>query len=315
MTMELQEVAAWLMRHDNYLLITHRRPDGDTLGSAAALCHALRRLGKTAHLYRNPEITETFLPFTAPYLAPDGYEGKTVVSVDVADTRILPLGVEGQIDLRLDHHVTESDMSPRNIVWSDKAACGELILALIDLLCGGIDKEEADLLYIALSTDTGCFVYANTKADTFAAASRLLEAGADLPKLNKILFRTKSREKLALEGMVFSSLRSYKDCAINIAIITLDMLERSGVTEDDCNDLASLAGLVKGNRVAITVRELSTDPPMSKVSLRTDGSVDASVICERFGGGGHKMASGCELPMTAWGTAETIRLAVEEAWA
>lgn len=313
--MELQDCAAWLNAHDRYLLITHRRPDGDTLGSAAALCHALRRLGKTAHLYVNTEVTETYLPFVESYFAPAGYEAETFVSVDVADTRMLPPDYAGRVDLRLDHHLTESKMSPLNVVWSSKAACGELILALIDVLCGGIDKAEADLLYMAVSTDTGCFCYANTHADTFAAASRLLEAGADLPRLNKILFRTKSRAKLALEGMVFSSLRSYRDCAINVAVITLDMMERSGATEDDCDDLASLAGLVKGNRVSITVRELSSDPSLSKVSLRTDGSVDASRVCAGFGGGGHKMAAGCELPMAPSGTAEAIRLAVEAVWA
>ena len=115
--------------------------------------------------------------------------------------------------------------------------------------------------------------------------------------------------------MVCSSLRSYRDHAINIAVITLDMLRRAGVTEDDCSDLASLAGQVRGNRVAITVRELSVDPPRSKVSLRTDGGVDASQVCARFGGGGHKMASGCELHLPPDETADAVRRAVEEVWA
>ena len=138
---------------------------------------------------------------------------------------------------------------------------------------------------------------------------------ADLSLLNKIFFRTKSPARLALEGMVCSSLRSYRDHAINIAVITLDMLRRAGVTEDDCSDLASLAGQVRGNRVAITVRELSVDPPRSKVSLRTDGGVDASQVCARFGGGGHKMASGCELHLPPDETADAVRRAVEEVWA
>ena len=188
-------------------------------------------------------------------------------------------------------------------------------LLLIELLLGTPDKEEADLLYIAVSTDTGCFCYANTNSDTFRAAARLFDAGAELPRLNKLLFRTKTPERLALEGMVFSSLRSYRDHAINVAVITLDMLRRSGVTEDDCSDLASLAGQVRGNRVSMTVRELSADPPRCKVSLRTDGGVDASQVCALFGGGGHKMASGCELDLPPDETADAVRRAVEEAWA
>ena len=289
--MELLECAAYLRAHDNYLLVTHQRPDGDTLGSASALCHALRRLGKTAHLYKNPEITEMFVPFVSPYYVPEGFVPETCVSVDVAENKLLALGFEGKISLKLDHHVPRGEQPENAVIWTHSAACGELVLALIDALVGGPDKTEADLLYIAVSTDTGCFCYANTNSATFRAAARLCDAGADLPLLNKIFFRTKSPARLALEGMVCSSLRSYR------------------------SDLASLAGQVRGNRVAITVRELSVDPPRSKVSLRTDGGVDASQVCARFGGGGHKMASGCELDLPPDETADAVRRAVEEVWA
>ena len=231
------------------------------------------------------------------------------------ENKLLALGFEGKISLKLDHHVPRGEQPENAVIWTHSAACGELVLALIDALVGGPDKTEADLLYIAVSTDTGCFCYANTNSATFRAAARLCDAGADLPLLNKIFFRTKSPARLALEGMVCSSLRSYRDHAINIAVITLDMLRRAGVTEDDCSDLASLAGQVRGNRVAITVRELSVDPPHSKVSLRTDGGVDASQVCARFGGGGHKMASGCELDLPPDETADAVRRAVEEVWA
>ena len=285
--MELLECAAYLCAHDNYLLVTHQRPDGDTLGSASALCHALRRLGKTAYLYKNGEITESFVPFVSPYFAPEDFAPEICVSVDVAEEKLLARGFEGKISLKLDHHVPRGEQPEHAVVWTHRAACGELVLALIEEMLGAPDKTEADLLYIAVSTDTGCFCYANTNSATFRAAARLCDAGADLPLLNKIFFRTKSPARLALEGMVCSSLRSYRDHAINIDVITLDMLRRAGVTEDDCSDLASLAGQVRGNRVSVTVRELSADPPRSKVSLRTDGGVDASQVCARFGGGGH----------------------------
>ena len=165
--MELLECAAYLRAHDNYLLVTHQRPDGDTLGSASALCHALRRLGKTAHLYKNPEITEMFVPFISPYYAPEGFVPETCVSVDVAENKLLALGFEGKISLKLDHHVPRGEQPENAVIWTHSAACGELVLALIDALVGGPDKTEADLLYIAVSTDTGCFCYANTNSATF----------------------------------------------------------------------------------------------------------------------------------------------------
>lgn len=313
--MELLECAEFLRTHDNYLLVTHQRPDGDTLGSASALCHALRRLGKTAHLYKNEEVTESFLPFVEAYFAPADFVPAVCVSVDVAEKKMLAHGFSGDIALKLDHHVARGEQPENAVIWTHAAACGELVLALIENLLGAPDKTEADLLYIAVSTDTGCFCYANTNGDTFRAAAKLADAGAELPLLNKIFFRTKSPARLALEGMVCSSLRSYRDHAINIAVITLDMLRRSGVTEDDCSDLASLAGQVKGNRVSMTVRELSQNPPECKVSLRTDGGVDASQVCALFGGGGHKMASGCELALPPEETAQAVLRAVEEAWA
>lgn len=313
--MDLNTCADYLRQHDQYMLITHRRPDGDTLGSAAALCHALRRAGKTAFLYPNPEITDTYMPFIKPYLADASYTGETFVSVDVADEPLFCRGFTGKVDLWLDHHPGRNGLERFGMVWPQKASCGELVMEIIESLCGDICPEEANLLYMAVSTDTGCFVYANTNAETHRAAARLADAGAQFHPINNLLFRTRSRARLMLEGMIFSSLRSYRNDSINVAVITLDMMRRSGATEDDCDDLANLAGLVRGNRVSITVRELRTDPPQSKVSVRTDGCVDASRVCALFGGGGHKMAAGCEMDKTPEETAEAMRLAVEEAWA
>ena len=311
--MELAECARFLQAHDNYLVVTHRRPDGDTLGCAGALCHALRRMGKTAWIYPNPETTETYLPFIGKFFAPEDFVPGTRVAVDVAEAGILCRGYDGPVDLWIDHHASRTDRSPA-LVRPEKASCGEIILELTEALLGAPDPEEADLLYIAVSTDTGCFCYANTDAQTHRAAARLLDAGARLAPLNKLLFRTKSRARLSLEGQVFSTMRSYRKNAINVAVITLEMLRTSGVTENDCDDLANLAGLVSGNRVAITVRELSAEPPVCKISLRTDGSVDASAVCGRFGGGGHRMASGCEIALAPEEAAQAVQAAVEELW-
>ncbi len=311
---DLTRCADFFREHDRFLIITHRRPDGDTLGSAAGLCHALGRLGKTARLFPNPEITELYQPMTEPWLAPEGYAYDTAVAVDVADAGMISAGYTGGIDLWLDHHPDRGEPRQNAVVWAEKASCGELVMELIEQLCGNIDREEADMLYTALSTDTGCFLYDNTHADTHRAAARLLEAGADLPRLNKLLFRSKSRARVLLEGMICASLRSYRENGINVAVVTLDMMERSGATEDDCNDLASLAGQVHGNRAAITVRELRCDPPLCKVSLRTDGMINAASVCARFGGGGHAMASGCELACGPEEAAERVRSVVEELW-
>jgi len=312
--MNTAECAGLLKARDNYLLVTHKRPDGDTLGSAAALCHALRRLGKTAWLFPNTEVTENYYPLVEKLFAPAGFAPDHCISVDVAEMSMAAKGFEGNIFLKIDHHIPRGEMGEYQLIRTECAACGEIVLSLIESMGLVPDKTEADCLYTAVSTDTGCFSYANTNGATFRAAGRLVDLGADLPRLNKLYFRTKTRSRLLLEGMVFSTLRSEKNAAINIAVITMKMLERSGVTENDLDDLANLAGQVAGNRVAITVREICHEPPRCKVSLRTDGSVNASYVCARFGGGGHRMASGCELSCSPEETAEALLKAVEDVW-
>lgn len=307
---ELAEVASLLKKKDSFLLLTHKRPDGDTLGSAAALCHALRRMGKTAYLFNNPQVTESYAAIVAPYLAPSEFSPSFVIAVDTADKNMLPIGFQGPVDLSLDHHASSALYGRFNLVWQDKAACGELILELIVALCGGFDAEEAELLYIAISTDTGCFLYANTTAETLRAAARLLDMGVNNGRLNKRLFRTLSRPRLRLEGMIYSTLRSERDGAVNIAVITLDMMKQAGATEDDCEDLAAVAGRVEGNRTAVTIREL--EGGICKVSVRTDGTVNASEVCKKFGGGGHDMAAGCEMRCSPQEAADKILEAINE---
>ena len=309
--MTREECAEYLRQHDRYLLLTHIRPDGDTLGGAAALCHGLRRLGKEAYLYPNREITRTYTGMISPYFAPEDYEYDTVVAVDVAEKHMICRGYEGKVDLSIDHHPNGGKFSEYFILDSAKAAGGELIMEIMELL-GGIDRDEADLLYTAVSTDSGCFRFANTTADTFRAAARLTDAGARVAELNKLLFRSKSRARMLLEGAICSSLLSYRDTEINIAVVTLEMMERAQAGEDDCQDMADLAGMVIGNKVAVTVRELR--PGHCKISVRTDGSVNAITVCERFGGGGHKMAAGCEIELPPFEAAEAVRLVVEELW-
>ena len=307
----LNECADILRAHDGYCLLTHTRPDGDTLCSAAALCSALRRMGKHAAMYRNPDITETYQPIVAPYLWTEGKRAFTV-ACDVADVSMLPEKWSGAVDLAIDHHPKNPGYAAATLLNGEKASCGELVMELIELLCGDLTKEEATLLYIAVSTDTGCFSYGNTKADTLRAAAHLVDCGAANGALNKQFFRSYSPGRIRLEGYIFANLQSFRANAVNIAVVTLDMMRQAGATEDDCEDLASLPGKVRGNRVSFMIRELSEG--RCKVSVRTDGSVNAAELCARFGGGGHPMAAGCTLNADPEIAALLMQAAVNEEW-
>ena len=310
--MTAQECSQLLLSKNNILIITHTNPDGDTLCSAAALCSALRRAGKRANLFRNPAVTTKYMPHVEKYFAPKSFKSKYIVSVDVATEKMFAEGFDGAIDLCIDHHPTNSHYAKKELVCPDKSACGEIVLAVIREMCGGITQEEADLLYIAVTTDTGCFQYLNTNAATFRAAAELLEYGADTGMVNVKFFRKASRARLKLEGMIYSTMGFYRDGKISVAIITKEMLRQAGAGEEDCDDLAGLAGRAEGASVNITIRE--RDNGSSKVSVRTGRDVSSSDICAVFGGGGHAMAAGCTIDCPPEKARDMLLAVIDEVW-
>lgn len=310
--MKLSDCAELLKSKNNILIVTHKRPDGDTLGSAAALCCALRRIGKTVFLFENKGVTKKYKKYVEEYFAPIDFAQDFTVAVDVAGEHMLSEGFSGEVQLCIDHHPTNSHYADELLLCDEKASCGEIIFALIKSLCGNVTPHEANLLYIAVSTDCGCFRYANTTSETLLAASELAAAGAEIQKLNFELFRQASKARIVLEGLICANLTFALDGAVVAATISLDMLEKANATEDDCDDIAGIPGRVEGCVVSIIVRELEKN--VCKVSLRSQPSFDCSAVCAQFGGGGHKMASGCTVNMGPEETREIMIEAVLKAW-
>ena len=306
------DAAAWLLERNGYLILTHRNPDGDTVGCAAALCLGLRALGKTAWLYPNPQITDRYLTFCSELIAPEGFAPAYTVAVDVPDVRMFALGYEGTPDLAIDHHASNPGYAAQTLLTPEKAACGETIFAVLKAMGVRIDPEMAGALYAAVSTDCGCFQYRNTTADTLRAAAELMDLGADTAFLNKLLFRTSTRAKLALEGMVYSTMRQYLDGRLNVVSVSLDMLRKAQAKEDDLEDLAALAGKLEGVEASLTLREMPDGKV--KVSMRSNGNPNATEVCRLFGGGGHPMASGCTMDCSLEEAERRLVTAVTAAW-
>ena len=294
----VQEAAARLRQMDNVLLLTHVRPDGDTIGSAAALCQALRDMGKTAYLLYNPEITDTYAPYAAPYWAPEDFAPAHIVSTDIAALNLLPDNAApyaNRIELAIDHHGSHGFFAPNVCLDAEAAACGEIIYHIIQELTP-VSPAIAMLLYVAISTDTGCFVYTNTTADTHRIAAALLETGIDVGPVNKALFRTKSKTRLAMEARMVADMELYDGDRVVVMSIPLSLRQELHATEADIEELSSLAALVEGTDCGITLRELK--PGKVKLSLRTGPRVDACAVCQRLGGGGHKAAAGATVDGT-----------------
>ena len=302
--MSPEQTARWLLAHDGYLILPHRRPDGDTIGSAAALCDGLRQAGKTAYILDNPEITDNYRPFADPFWAPADFVPETVVSVDLASFSLFPdtaLAYEHAVALAIDHHPSNTLYAENVCLDGACAACGEILYEILMTMNGSLSQTACDALYVAIASDSGCFAFANTTANTLRVASLLVAAGADNRGINRKYFRTKTRGRILIEGMIYSGIEFYYAGRVSIITITNEMMTKAAVTENDMDDIAAIPGSVEGALVGITVKELKNGGG-SKISVRTGPEVDSNALCAKFGGGGHAMASGC-----------TIALPVEQA--
>lgn len=293
--MTIQETAAMLQTMDRVLLLTHIRPDGDTIGSAAALCQALRDTGKTAYLLPNAGTTETYQPYAEGYWGAADFEPDYVVSVDIAALSLLPENAKkyaGRIHLSIDHHPSNEGFAPHLCVLPEMAACGEIVYEIVRLMTP-VTQEIALPLYVAVSTDTGCFVYSNTSAHTHRVAAALLETGIAVAGVNKALFRTKSRTRLAMEAWMAEWAEYYDNDRVVIMQIPRSLCLDYKATEADVEELSSLAALVAGTDCGVTLREL--EGGRVKISLRTGPRVNATAVCALLGGGGHAAAAGATI--------------------
>ena len=294
------DCADWLLERDHFTILTHRKPDGDTLGSAAALCQGLRQMGKTAHVLENPEVTELFAPLMEGITKPAPREGDVLVAVDVAADNMLPKAfdeLKNCIDLRIDHHGSGREYTPYELVESDSASCAELICEVLTEMDVVLDKAIAEAIYVGTATDTGCFRFANTNAHTFDVAGDCAAAGADIFDWNRRLFETNSLEKLRLQGWVAEHTKLFGDGKLALCALPKAVEEQLGVDEDDLGNLSSFIRTIEGVCLAALLRE--TDTGRTKASVRAIPGYNAAAICQMFDGGGHAGAAGCclDLPL------------------
>lgn len=290
----LSEIVSALKSFDTVTIISHIRPDGDTLGSAYALCYALQKCGKKVKVVCESEISPRYRFLSQGEKDINHSPEGAIVCVDVAapDMAGKYSDYAKNADVVIDHHGTNSLYGKLNLVDADAAACGEIMLEIVKQLCP-VDKLMAECLYTAISTDTGCFVYANTTSSTHRAAAELISCGIDVAALNKNLFRTKSPAALEIERRALDSVKYYYDGRIISMKISLDWITELSACEDDLESISSIPAQIQGVDAAATFREIAKDT--YKVSVRTNGEVDGGAVCKALGGGGHKMAAGCTL--------------------
>lgn len=300
----LFDVAEILKAQDNIEILTHQYPDGDTLGSAYALCLMLQSMGKKVRVITSGTPGRKY-EFLKKGVLTQEFERKFVVSVDVAAPSLLgdnQQEYEDIIDLCIDHHRINSIEANTKYVDAECAAASEIIYELARELKIELSADMAACIYTGISTDTGCFRYSNTTPKTHLIAAKLMERTPDWNDINVQMFEIKSREKLRLERMVYHTLEYYCEGKCAMIHTTLEMQEKAGITDDEMEGLASIPRQIEGVLLGITMRE--KEGGAFKVSVRTNENVNAADFCARFGGGGHIAAAGC----TVEGTLEEAKV-------
>lgn len=295
----LNQIAEFLKSNDNYLLLCHKNPDADTLGSALALKTALKELGKNANICcaHSPSSNTAFLFNEGEDITFCSYENVTVIAVDVASLSLLGTLEEifrHNITLKIDHHITGEDYAKYNYTDHTCAACGEIIYELIKLLGTDIASVAAPL-YAAISSDTGGFRYSNTTSKTHIIAAELLENGADNAYIDHLLFENRTQAQIRAINAAYSSMKYYFDGTVAAVVITNDMKARLNINDDDLGVLNSLTREIQGVTVGITLRQSGTDPTSYKLSVRSEPGFPANELCAIFGGGGHPCAAGAQI--------------------
>ena len=306
--MTIEKVVDFLKANDNFEILTHNYPDGDCLGSGYGLCLALQQLGK------NARVITTALPKDFKFLLngvkEQDFRAECVVSVDVADEKLLGCNQEkyqGKIDLCIDHHKSNRVDAPLKFVDDTSAAACEIIYRILTELGVTFTKEIANCLYTGISTDTGCFRYTNTTAAALRICADLLEYGCDSGYINKVMFETKSKKRIELEREIYDRMIFCCDDKCAVIYTTLEMTK--GLEDEDTEGISSIPRQIEGVKMGITIREKPDG--IYKVSVRTNGDIDACQFCKQFGGGGHAAASGCTLNGDLQGVVDTLIEAAE----
>lgn len=304
---KLNQIKKLITESEQVLIISHRKPDGDTLGAMLALFLALKfQLGKEVFLLCADEVPEhfRFLPNffeIKQEIDPEKKGIDLVITVDVAvkallglDDLLLSIFSHEIKTINIDHHHDNSSYADLNLVL-ESSSTSEIIFHLIGELGLKVDSKIATCLLTGIYTDTGSFQNDNTTPETFRVASQLILKGARLGLINRNVFRDKPISRLRLWGRALSHVQRDQKRGVNVSVITQKDLEECGATLEDLEGVVNMINAIPDTRATILLSEQEKNE--IKGSIRTDSDeIDVSQIASLFGGGGHRKASGFSIP-------------------
>lgn len=291
----MRNIVSLIKKAKNIAIFSHTSPDPDAVGSALALRSALLKLGKNVGLFCDDEMPESFLFLDgySEYNKTDltGYD--LYVSVDVASSNLLGKFEEPFCEFantaKIDHHANGTKFAHHEVVKTE-SACGIVIFELIKLLKVKVTKEIATLLYLAICGDTGVFHNNNTDAKTFLVCSELLERGAEMRKVYSEFFDKRTLANLYLTSNAIMSAIVNDEFKFVIMSVSTDDYQRFGASENENIGNIPNMFLNCGYKIGVILKQKQDG---IHCSFRSKFDYDVSKIAEKFGGGGHKNASGC----------------------
>ena len=295
--MTISEIALKIKRLKSALIISHNRPDGDTIGSALALKTALSYLGINASVACESDIPEkfNFLSGDETFLKPESvnreYDGYIAVdcSVPTMFPKFYEIFTKKKTTFNVDHHVSNSRYAKYNYVC-DTGANTENIYDLIVELGVEIDEKIANFLLLGIVTDTGNFAHSNTTSKTLLIASKLVEKKADINKIIYKMFKDQTRERAMLYSKVINKMEYYLDGQVAVITISKKDLQECGANDSMTEGFIDFPLTVRTVEVAFSLLETANN--RYKISMRSKGKVNVNEIASIYGGGGHILASG-----------------------
>lgn len=293
--MEIKQILDILYNNDNINILTHKSPDGDTLGCGFALMYFLRNMGKKANVLNNEPFPKRY-DFLYKDYEPLDFEEKYVIAVDIADLQLIGSSLskytkQGAIDLCIDHHVSNTFYAKNTYLDKKAAATCEAMYEIIEASGQPMTDIIAKCLYTGIATDTGCFKYENTTARTHIIASKLMAYNINHAKINRLMFDVKSKGRMAVEKQVLKHMEFFFEDRCSVMTITTKLIKESGIDEAEFEGLTSMTLQLESVDIGVLIKQ--RDENKYKVSIRTTDKIDASKFCQQFGGGGHIRAAGC----------------------
>lgn len=309
--MNFAELKEYFDSHDNYQILTHKSPDGDTLGAGFGLCCYLRDMGKKANVLNSENFPVRYNFLYDGYYVQD-FEPQCVVAVDIADTQLLgshlaQFAEEGAIDLCIDHHISNKHYAKQSYVDGKASASCLILYSFFKFADRPISDQAAKCLYTGIATDTGCFKYENTTPEAHMAAAELMQYDINFSSINRMMFDVKSKGRLTAEIMAIQQMEYFFEDKCAMIVLTTEMMNSCGVEPAEFEGMASIPLTTEGVQIGITVKQRHEQ--VYKLSVRTTEELDASAFCKSFGGGGHIRAAGCEIQ----GTLEQVKAKVLDA--